>query len=295
MTFDQFLQYVASGLTNGSVYALTALGFTLIYNATEIINFAQGEFVMLGGLSAISLHEVGAPLPLAFTGAVLLVMVVGMLFELSAIRPLLRAGALAQIIVTVGASLAFRTAAMLIWGRDARPLPPFSGDTPVRVLGATVNRQTLWVFGLTVLIVVTLQFFYRRTLVGKAVRACSINPTAARLMGVSYSRVVLLSFAVSAAVSAAGGVMITPASFMSYSSGAMIGLKGFAAAILGGLGNPVGAVMGGLALGVVEALSVGLLPGGSSGYRDGVAFLILLLVLFVRPQGLLGGRVVEKV
>ena len=295
MTFEQFLQYVASGLTNGSVYALTALGFTLIYNATEIINFAQGEFVMLGGLSAVSLHEAGAPLPLAFTGAVLLVMVVGMLFELSAIRPLLRAGALAQIIVTVGASLAFRTAAMLIWGRDARPLPPFSGDTPVRVLGATVNRQTLWVFGLTVLIVVTLQFFYRRTLVGKAVRACSINPTAARLMGVSYSRVVLLSFAVSAAVSAAGGVMITPASFMSYSSGAMIGLKGFAAAILGGLGNPLGAVVGGLALGVVEALSVGLLPGGSSGYRDGVAFLILLLVLFVRPQGLLGGRVVEKV
>lgn len=295
MTFEQFLQYVASGLTNGSVYALTALGFTLIYNATEIINFAQGEFVMLGGLSAVSLHEAGAPLPLAFTGAVLLVMAVGMLFELSAIRPLLRAGVLAQIIVTVGASLAFRTAAMLIWGREARPLPPFSGDTPVRMFGATVNRQTLWVFGLTVLIVITLQFFYRRTLVGKAVRACSINPTAARLMGVSYSRVVLLSFAVSAAVSAAGGVMITPASFMSYSSGAMIGLKGFAAAILGGLGNPLGAVLGGLALGIIEALSVGLLPGGSSGYRDGVAFLILLLVLFVRPQGLLGGRMVEKV
>ncbi|MCZ7661946.1 MAG: branched-chain amino acid ABC transporter permease [Thermoleophilia bacterium] len=294
MTFEQLLQYVASGLTNGSIYALTALGFTLIYNATDIINFAQGEFVMLGGLSAVSLHEAGAPLPVAFAGAVLTVTVVGILFELLAIRPLLRSGVLTQIIVTVGASLAFRTGALMIWGRDARPLPSFSGETPVRLLGATFNRQTIWVFGLTLVIVVALQLFYRRTLTGKAVRACSINPMAARLMGVSYSRVVLLSFAVSAAISAAGGVMITPASFMSYASGSLIGLKGFAAAILGGLGNPLGAVIGGLLLGIIEALSVGLLPGGSSGYKDGVAFLILVLVLFARPQGLMGGRIVDK-
>ncbi|HZJ03186.1 MAG TPA: branched-chain amino acid ABC transporter permease [Thermoleophilia bacterium] len=292
MSFDQFLQYIVSGITNGSIYALTALGFTLIYNATDIINFAQGEFVMLGGLTAVSLHRLGLPLPVAFCGAVLIVMLVGIIFELLAIRPLLKASVLAQIIVTIGASLAFRTFAMIFWGRDSLPLPAFSGETPIKIFGARMTPQSLWVMGLTLVIVVALQLFYRRTLAGKAVRACSVNPEAARLMGISYSRVVLISFAVSAAISAAGGVLITPSSFMGYGSGAMIGLKGFAAAILGGLGSPIGAVLGGLALGVLESLAVGVV---SAGYKDAVAFLILLAVLFVRPQGLMGQRPVEKV
>lgn len=292
MTFDQFLQYVVSGITNGSIYALVALGFTLIYNATDIINFAQGEFVMLGGLSAVTLSRAGLPLPLAFTGAVLIVMLVGIIFEQLAIRPLLKASVIPQIIVTVGASLAFRTLAMILWGRDSLPLPAFSGETPLNILGARMTPQSLWVMGLTLVIVVALQLFYRRTLAGKAVRACSVNPQAARLMGISYSRVVLISFAVSAAISAAGGVMITPSSFMGYGSGAMIGLKGFASAILGGLGSPIGAVVGGIVLGILESLAVGVV---SAGYKDAVAFLILLIVLFLRPQGLFGQKPVEKV
>jgi branched-chain amino acid transport system permease protein len=296
VTFDQFLQYLLSGITSGSIYALTALGFTLIYNATDIINFSQGEFVMLGGLTAVSIYQAGAPLPVALFGSIIIIMLVGVIFEQLAIRPLLKAGVLAQIIVTVGASLVFRTAAMLIWGREARPLPPFTGDKAIAFLGASILPQTLWVIGTTLLIVVTLQLFYRRTITGKAVRACSVNPMAARLMGISYSKVVLLSFAVSAAIAAAAGALITPISFMVYSSGSLIGLKGFAAAILGGLGNPVGAVVGGLAVGIIEALSVGVLPfEGSSGYKDGVAFLILLLILFMRPQGLFGAKSVEKV
>jgi branched-chain amino acid transport system permease protein len=291
VSFDQFLQYILSGITSGSIYALTALGFTLIYNATDIINFAQGEFVMLGGLTAISLYDAGLPLPAAVLLSTLIIGLVGVVFEQLAIRPLLSASVLSQIIVTIGAALALRTAAMLIWGREALPLPPFTGDDPIRLLGATILPQTLWVLGLTLVIVIVLQVFYRKTLMGKAVRACSVNPTAARLMGVSYARIVMLSFGISAALSAAGGVMITPVSFMVYSAGALIGLKGFAAAILGGLGNPAGAVIGGLAVGVIESLSVGFL---SAGYRDAVAFLILLLVLFVRPQGLFGQRSVEK-
>jgi branched-chain amino acid transport system permease protein len=155
-----------------------------------------------------------------------------------------------------------------------------------------MTPQSIWVMGLTFVIVVALQLFYRRTLAGKAVRACSVNPQAARLMGISYSRVVLISFAVSAAISAAGGVMITPSSFMGYSSGALIGLKGFAAAILGGLGSPIGAVVGGITLGILESLAVGVV---SAGYKDAVAFVILLAVLFVRPQGLFGQKPVEKV
>jgi branched-chain amino acid transport system permease protein len=287
----QFLQYVFSGITSGSIYALTALGFTLIYNATDIINFAQGELVMLGGMTAIALYGAGLPLWAAFLGAVVIVAMLSIVFQQLAIKPLLSKGVLAQVIATVGASLALRTAAMLIWGREAKPLPPFSGDTPIRVAGATLLPQTLWVLGLTLVIVLALQLFYRRTLTGKAVRACAINPLAARLMGVSYSRVVLLSFAVAGAISAAGGVMIAPISFMSYSSGALLGLKGFAAAALGGLGNPLGAVVGGLLLGLLEGLGVGYV---SSGYKDAIAFLVLLLILFLRPQGLLGARVPAK-
>jgi branched-chain amino acid transport system permease protein len=291
LSSGQFLQYIFSGITSGSIYALTALGFTLIYNATDIINFAQGELVMLGGMTAIALYGAGLPLAVAFVGATMIVALLSVVFQQLAIKPLLAKGVLAQIIATVGASLALRTAAMMIWGRDAKPLPPFTGDTPIKVLGATLLPQTLWVLGLTLVIVLALQMFYRRSLTGKAVRACAINPLAARLMGVSYQRVVLLSFAVAGAISAAGGVMIAPISFMSYSSGALLGLKGFAAAALGGLGNPLGAVLGGLLLGVLEGLGVGYV---SSGYKDAVAFLVLLLILFLRPQGLLGARVPAK-
>jgi branched-chain amino acid transport system permease protein len=288
---DQFLQYIFSGITSGSIYALTAMGFTLIFNATQIINFAQGQLVMLGGLMAVSLHDWGLPLWACFIGAVATVAVVGAAFEQLAIRPLLSKGVLAQIIATVGAAFALETAGMMIWGREALALPAFTGERPIAVGGATIVPQTLWVVGLTVVIVVALQLFYRRSLFGKAVRACAVNPMAARLQGISYSRVVLFSFVLSGAISAAAGVMITPVSFMSYSSGSMLGLKGFAAATLGGMGNPVGAVLGGFLLGILEALGVGVV---SAGYKDVIAFVILLLVLFLRPAGLLGAKVVSR-
>lgn len=291
MTFDQFLQYVFSGITNGSIYALTALGFTLVFNATQIINFAQGQMVMLGGMAAIALYGVGLPLWACFIGAVAIVTILSMALEQVAIRPLLGKGVLAQIIATVGASFVFETGAMLVWGRDALALPAFTGEQPIAVAGATLMPQTLWVLGLTLVIVGALQFFYRKSLFGKAVRACAVNPAAARLQGISYKRVVLFSFALSGAIAAAAGVMIAPISFMSYSSGSLLGLKGFAAAALGGMGNPIGAVVGGFILGLLEALGVGVV---SAGYKDAIAFVILLLVLFLRPAGLLGARVVTR-
>jgi len=171
VSFAQFLQYVFSGITSGSVYALTALGFTLVYNATEVINFAQGQLVMLGGMTAVGLYGMGLPLPVCFIGAVATVVVVSVAFEQVAIKPLMGKGVIAQIIATVGASFVLETGAMLIWGRDAKTLPPFTGDTPVKVGGATIVPQTLWVVGVTVVIVIALQFFYRRSLFGKAVRA----------------------------------------------------------------------------------------------------------------------------
>ena len=291
MTFAQFLQYIFSGITSGAVYALTAMGFTLVFNATRIINFSQGQLVMLGGMASVGLYEAGLPLWACFVLAVVIVTLIAIGFERIAIRPLLRQGVLAQIIATVGASFVFETGAMLVWGRDAVGLPAFSGEKPLGVGGATVVPQTLWVLGLTVVIVVALQLFYRKSLFGKAVRACSVDVAAARLQGISYNRVVIFSFALTGAISAAAGVMITPISFMSYHSGSMLGLKGFAAATLGGLGNPLGAVVGGFALGIIEALGVGVV---SAGYKDAIAFVILLLVLFVRPAGLLGAKVVNR-
>ncbi len=291
MTFDQFLQYIFSGITSGSVYALTAIGFTLVFSATQIINFAQGQMVMLGGMMGITLHDAGLPLWACFIGAVVVVAAVSVGMEEVAIRPLLRKGVLTQIIATVGASFVFETAAMLIWGRDAKPLPAFSGETPIAIGRATIVPQTLWVVGLTVVVVVALTVFYRKSLFGTAIRACAVNPDAARLQGISYRRVVVFTFALTGAVAAAAGVMITPISFMSYSSGTLLGLKGFAAATLGGLGNPLGAVVGGFALGIVEALGVGVV---SAGYKDAIAFVILLLVLFLRPSGLLGAKVVNR-
>jgi branched-chain amino acid transport system permease protein len=291
VTSDQLLQYLFSGLTNGAIYALTAIGFTLVFNATTIINFSQGQLVMLGGMLAVWLYGAGLPLWASFLAAVVVITALSIGFERVAIRPLLRKGVLAQIIATVGASFVFETAAMLIWGREAVALPSFSGDTPIKVGGATLAPQTLWVLGLTVVIVVALQLFYRGTLFGKAVRACSIDPVAARMQGISYNRVVVFSFALTGLISAAAGVMITPISFMGYHSGSLLGLKGFAAATLGGLGNPLGAVAGGFVLGIVEALGVGVV---SAGYKDAIAFVILLLVLFIRPAGLLGAKVVNR-
>jgi branched-chain amino acid transport system permease protein len=293
MQFDQFVQYIISGITSGSIYALIALGFTLIYNSTQLINFAQGEFVMLGGLISVSLFSaMHLPLYAAVLLSVILVTIVGILFERIAIRPLRDSSIITLIIVTVGASILLKNGAMIAWGRDPLTVPAFSGDKPVPVLGAMVTPQALWVVGLTLITVVLLQVFYKRSIVGKAMKAAAINPTAARLMGINTSNIVMISFAMSAAFGALAGVLVTPISMTSYSSGSFLGLKGFAGAVLGGLGNPIGAVVGGLILGIIESLSIGVID---SGYKDAIAFLILLLVLFVKPSGLFGVRAKEKV
>lgn len=284
---SQLLQYFFSGVTNGAIYGLIALGFSIIFNATTIINFAQGEFVMLGALVAISLYALGLSLPLAFLNAVILVTLSGLLFERLAIRPARQATPISLIIITVGGAVLIKGLAMLVWGKDAYSLPPFTGQEPLQVAGATILPQSLWILGLTLLLVLVLELFLRFTLLGKAMRAASYNPVAARLVGIRVSQMVQLSFGLSAAFGAAAGVLIAPITMGVYDMGTMLGLKGFCAAVIGGLSSSLGGVLGGLVLGVVEALASGLL---ASGYRDAVAFLILLLVLFFRPQGLLGAR-----
>jgi len=281
------LQYLISGLTNGAIYALIALGFGIIYNSTTIINFAQGEMVMMGALCAISLYHVYPSLPVAFLGGVALVTLVGLLLERLALRPVRDQSPIVLIIITVGAAVFFRGLAMMIWGKEAYSLPPFTGKEPLHFFSATIMPQNHLVLGLWALFVLLLEAFFWFTLVGKAMRAFAYNRQAARVVGIPVSRMVQLSFGLAAGLGAAGGILVAPLTLGIYDMGAMLGLKGFSAAILGGLGSILGGVLGGLLIGVAEALASGLI---SSGYRDAVAFLILLLVLFLRPQGLLGGR-----
>jgi len=281
----QFWQLILSGLTTGGIYALIAMGFVLIYNVTGILNFAQGEFVMLGAMLAITFFGAGLPLPLATGGAVLSVVLVGALVQRLALYPARRASIIAQIIITIGVSISIRGVALLLWGTDPRPLPSFSAGGPLSLLGAVVVRQSLWVMGAAGLSVLALYLFFEHTVAGKAFRACIINRLAARLMGISPERMALLAFAASAGLGALGGVVVAPITLGTYDMGLMLGLKGFVAAVLGGLTNAQGAILGGFLLGVVEALGAGLIH---SGYRDGISFFILLLVLLVKPSGLLG-------
>jgi branched-chain amino acid transport system permease protein len=287
---SQILQYVISGITNGAIYAVIALGFTIIYNSTEVINFAQGEFVMLGGMAVIALDGVShLPLGFSFLLAVLAVTLVGIALERFTIRPARSSNPIALIIITVGASIFLRGVAMMFWGKDSLGLRPFTGSAPIHFGGATLVPQSLWVLGVTMVVMAALQFFYKHTITGKAMRACAFNRRAAGLVGIGVNRMVLVSFALSAAIGAAAGIVIVP--LCGYDVGIMLGLKGFCAAVLGGLGSSPGSILGGFLLGVLEALGAGLI---SSGFKDAIAFFVLLLVLFIRPSGLLGSKEVKR-
>ena len=274
-----------SGVMVGSIYALIALGFTMVFNATEAINFAQGEFVMLGGMTAVAIAGAGVPLVLACVLAVAVVTLIGLLFERLTLAPLRRVSVVNMIIITIGGSIVLKGGAMFVWGKDPAGLPAFSGDTPIRVLGATLLPQALWILATTGVVVSAVRLFFERTVLGKAMRAAAANGFAATLVGVDVKRMVACSFALSAAVGAVAGIIITPVALTAFDRGTMLGLKGFSAAVLGGMGSGPGSVVGGLLLGVLEAMGAGFV---SSGYKDAIAFLLLIVVLLVRPQGLLG-------
>jgi len=290
--FSGFLQYLFSGLTVGSTYALAALGFTIIFNASRVINFAQGEFLMIGGMAAVYFLGIGLPLPLAIVAAVILAVLTGLALEKFAVEPAKNAEVLGLIIITIGASIFLRGLAQVFWGKEFHALPPFSGDQPIMIGGAAVLPQTLWVFGVTLAIVAILAWFFNRTRLGKAILATSCNPDAARMMGINTQFILFISFGLSALLGAIAGIIIAPITLTSYDIGVMLGLKGFVAAVLGGLGSSVGAVAGGLLLGLAEAMAAGYI---SSDYKDAVPFIIILLILFFMPSGLFGARGAERV
>jgi branched-chain amino acid transport system permease protein len=280
------LQYLIAGLTYGTIYAVVGMGFNIIYNATGIINFAQGEFVMLGGMIAVSLHQV-APLPIAIAGAVLLTMAIGALIEAAFIRWLASPSILRMIIITIGVSILVREAALLVWGQQVRALPYFTGNevTSLAIGGARVSPQVLWTVGVCALMVLLITAFFRWTMVGRQMRACASNRVAAALCGLPTRNLVTLSFVLSAGMGALAGCVVCPITQTQYGIGTGLAIKGFTVAILGGLGNSLASVAAGLVLGLIESFSVSLMP---TAYKDAVAVSVLLAILFVRPSGLFG-------
>lgn len=289
---NQVFQFIVTGLTVGAIYAMVAIGFNIIYNVTDILNLAQGEFVMLGGLVMVSLHvSLGLPMVLAFPATIIIVTLVGIILDRLAIRPIRQPSVMTLIIATVAASIVIKGVAMIIWGKSPYDLPAFSGRTPINIGGVIVQPQYLWMIGILGLVTIALTLFFNRTIWGKAMNACADNPDAARLVGINVPFMVLLSFALSAAIGAMAGITMTPIALMEYDRGAMLAIKGFGAVILGGLGSFPGAILGGLLIGLIESLGAGLL---FSGYKDAYALIVLLVVLYVRPSGILGNLEASK-
>jgi len=287
-----FLQFLFSGLTVGATYALAALGFAIIYNSSRVINFAQGEFIMLGGMAAVALTGLGIPLPVSIVLAIAVAGAVGALIEKFAIEPAGRADVVPLIIITIGASLVVRGLVQVFLGKGTHALGAFSGEKPFVIAGATLLPQSLWVLGVAALVVAALGWFFGYTRQGKAMLGTSHNMLAAELVGINTKSVLLLSFVLSGALGALGGILLAPITYTSYDVGIMLGLKGFVAATLGGLGSATGAVVGGLLLGLLEAMTAGYI---SSAYKDAMPFVLILLVLFFMPSGLFGAKTTDRV
>jgi branched-chain amino acid transport system permease protein len=287
--YAQYLQFVFSGVTVGSVYALIGLGFSLVYNVSKVLNFAQGEFVMLGAMMMIFLTKgLLLSVPFAFVVSVLTVAIIGALMERLAIRPLRGGSPLIMILITIGGSIFFQGTAGVIFGREHLSLPPFFfKDQTIHFLGAVLDPQVIAIIALTIITTIVLKLFLDRTLMGKAFRSCAENWIAAYLLGINVQKMVAFSFALNGALGALGGILVTPICLMFYQGGVILGLKGICSAIIGGLDNIWGALIGGIVLGLSESLGVGII---SSQYKDAIAFFVLLIILFLKPQGLLGKR-----
>jgi branched-chain amino acid transport system permease protein len=292
--YQQLSQYIITGLSIGAIYAIVAMGFNIIHNATGIVNFTQCEFISLGGMFMYTLVVLlKMPVLPSFFLSMAGVTLIGALIEMGPIRYAKSQTIIVLIFLTIGLSGTIRGTAQQIWGTDNVGVPSFSGENPIRLIGgAAILPQHVWIFGITIVVMVLLRYFFRNTTMGKAMRATAVNRRAALLVGIPVNRMILFSFALSGALGAVAGMIIAPISTTSYDNGIMLGLKGFAAAILGGYGNFAGAIVGGVLLGTMESLGAGLI---SSHYKDAIAFLVLIMVLFVKPSGIMGTGEAERV
>ena len=295
-----FLQQLVNGLSLGSIYALIALGYTMVYGVLRLINFAHGDVYMLGAYVGYFLsRRLQAKEPsltsaiLVMIGSMIACAIFGLIIERLAYRPVRRASRLTLLITAIGVSLVIENAAQLVFGPDPKFFPSLAPHRDLNVAGVHLTSEQLTVIGVSFLLMILLRFFIRKTRTGKAMRAVSFNLDAAKLMGISTDRIIATTFALGSALAAAGGVLIgMQIPKIDPLMGILYGLKAFVAAVLGGIGNVPGAVLGGLLIGTSEVMVVGYL---SSTYRDAIAFGILILVLILRPQGILGRVEREKV
>ena len=287
-----FQQIILSGLTVGAIYALIAIGFTIVFSTVRIVNFAHGEFVMAGGVIYAYLNAVHAvPVLPAVALAIAACMVLGWLVYELGLAGMDKDNHIAQVMVTLGVGITLKGLAQVFIGKDTQFPPAFSGGTPLSVAGAIIPPQTLWIAGSLVLILLALYGLLQRTRIGKGMTAVSINHYAATLMGISPRRSAVIAFIIAGLIGGAAGALLAPIASAHYDNGIFLGIKGFAAAILGGLGSPLGALIGGLILGLTESLTAGYV---SSVYKDAASLVLLLAILLLRPQGLIGKRLPQK-
>jgi branched-chain amino acid transport system permease protein len=286
------LQLLVSGIGTGSIYALIALGFNVVFKSTGAMNFAQGEWVVMGGMISALLANSFSSIAMACLVAILLVTIFGMLSERLVIFPLRRPNALLITLVSIGLAICTRSLVMLFLGKKPVGYSGFSKATTIWINGVSIQVQTLWIVGLTLVFLAVMHIFFERTILGKALRAAAADREAAAIVGIKVETTVLLSFGIAAFAGALAGAVITPLTLASYDQGAMFSFKGFSAAMLGGVGSLPGAVVGGLALGLLEAFGSFYI---SSDFKDAIAFAVLLAILFARPAGFLGRAEIVRV
>ena len=288
---NELFGFLLSGVTVGFIYALVGIGFTVIYNSSGIINFSQGEFVMAGGMSTVFLLKAGLPLGVSFILAIMITSIIGIvLYKLISYSK--ESSQISLIILTLGFAIFLRGLAEVIFDKELHTMPSFVGNGSFDIFGATLSYQSILIMVVSIVIVIFLYFFFKKTKTGQAMMATSINADSARLMGINIKKILMINFALSATIAAIGGVLLTPITSTNYEVGIMLGLKGFAAAIIGGLGNPFGAVAGGLVLGILESFVAGYI---SSEYKDAVAFVVMLGILFFMPGGIFGNTKAKRV
>ncbi|MGB6056170.1 MAG: branched-chain amino acid ABC transporter permease [Burkholderiaceae bacterium] len=307
---DTLIQQIINGMVLGSMYALIALGYTMVYGVLNLINFAHGDVLMIGamvGLVILKYVQVMAPdlpgivkLLIAIVGAIPVCVIVNVIIERIAYRPLRNAPRLAPLITAIGVSILLQTLAMMIWGRSPIPFPQVMPSDPIHIGGALISPTQVMLLVLAALSMVGLVLLVERTRIGRAMRATAENPRIAGLMGVDSNRVIVMTFVIGAALAAVAGVM-WGANYSSaqFAMGFVPGLKAFSAAVLGGIGNIYGAMLGGILLGLIESLGAGYigdLTGGffGSNYQDIFAFVVLIIVLTLRPSGIMGERVADR-
>ncbi len=282
---ELFLQFFLSGVAVGAIYALIALGFNIVYNTTSILNLAQGEFVVLGGLFMwFFLQKLTFPYHLSFLLTLVTSGLFALLMERLIIRPLIKTGdPLLLILITIAFSILMRGILMFLFGKDPYGYPPLLEGMPIILGGAIIQRQILVILFFIILTMLFLYFFFNKTLLGKAMKACAFDQISAQLMGINISKMVMLSFLLSGLFAALAGILITPITFMEYDKGPILTIKAFTASILGGLGSIWGAIAGGFLLGIIENLFAGYVH---SGLKDALSLILLLAMLLLKPAGL---------